>query len=226
VTRRDFVKGFGSFAFVVAVGGFNLGSFAYIPVSGGYLQVDRTECAGCRSCMAACSLVHEGKVNLSLARIQINQDELAPFPNDMGMYQCRQCTDAPCVDACPTGALHVDEDHANVRTIDRSVCVGCGACLEACPFTPKNLQFHPRTGGGVVAAGTVNLKENVMQKCDLCANAPFWNRQSGPGVDKGQACVAVCPAQAIRFVTDVSAGYDADFYEKKPNVRGWGTVKA
>lgn len=229
VSRREFVQLMGGAGLAAAFPGFQIGAITYYPVSGGYLQVDRTECAGCTSCMAACSLVHEGKVNLSLARIQITKDDLAPFPKDMGMYQCRQCTDAPCVGACPTGALAVDEAKANVRRIDPTKCIGCKACLAACPFVPKNLQFHPTTdtaGGAVVASGTVHLNENVMQKCDLCANAPFWNRESGPGVANGQACVAVCPAQAIKYVEDVSAGYDVDFYSALPNSRGWGTVKA
>ena len=227
VSRRAFVQGLGGLAAATAFGGFSLGSFTYYPVSGGYLQVDHTECAGCTSCMAACSLVHEGKVNLSLARIQIMKDDLAPFPGDITMHQCHQCTDAPCVGVCPTGALSVDAAHGNVRRIDPTKCIGCKTCLTACPFTPKNLQFHPVEGGGVTAAsGTVHANEHIMQKCDLCTNTPFWNRTTGPGVDKGQACVAVCPAQAIKYVTDVSAGYDVDMYAALPNSRGWGTVKA
>jgi protein NrfC len=227
VSRREFVQGLGGVAFAAAFGGFRIGALTYYPVSGGYLQVDSTECAGCTSCMAACSLVHEGKVNLSLARIQIIKDDLAPFPTDIGMHQCHQCETAPCVAVCPTGALFVDADHLNVRRIDPTKCIGCKTCLTACPFTPENLQFHPSTGGGVSAAsGTVHANEHIMQKCDLCTNAPFWNRTSGPGVDKGQACVAVCPAGAIKFVTDISAGYDTDLYAALPNVRGWGTVTA
>ena len=226
VSRREFVQGLGGVAFAAAFGGFRLGTMAYYPVSGGFIQVDSTECAGCTSCMAACSLVHEGKVNLSLARIQVIKDDLAPFGNDIVMAQCHQCDGAPCVAACPTGALSVDEDHANVRRIDPTRCIGCKTCLAACPFTPENLQFHPSTAGVGAASGTVHREENIMQKCDLCTNAPFWNRPSGPGVAKGQACVAVCPAGAIKYVTDISAGYDTDFYPTLPNSRGWGTVTA
>lgn len=226
-SRREFVGGMGSAALAAAFGGFRIGAFSYYPVSGGYLQIDHTECAGCTSCMAACSLVHEGKVNLSLSRIQIVKDDLAPFPNDIRMSQCHQCDDAPCVAVCPTGALYIDTAHANVRRIDPTKCIGCKTCLTGCPFTPDNLQFHPKTTSGVGAAsGTVHANEHIMQKCDLCTNAPFWSRQTGPGVDKGQACAAVCPAQAIKFVTDISAGYDVDMYPTTPNVRGWGTVKA
>jgi protein NrfC len=224
-TRRQFVGGLGGFAAVAALGGFRVGATTVYPVSGGYIQIDHTECAGCTSCMAACSLVHEGKVNLSLARIQIMKDDLEPFPNDITMHQCHQCTDAPCVTVCPTGALSVDAANGNVRRIDATKCIGCKTCFGACPFTPKNLQFHPRTAGGVGAAsGTVHANEHIVQKCDLCTNTPFWSRTGGIG--GSQACVSVCPAQAIKFVTDISGGYDADFYAALPSSRGWGTQKA
>lgn len=226
-SRRQFIGGVGAAGFAAAFGGFRVGAYSYYPVSGGYIQIDHTECAGCTSCMAACSLVHEGKVNLSLARIQIMKDDLAPFPSDITMHQCHQCDDAPCVAVCPTGALSVDAAHGNVRRIDATKCIGCKTCLTGCPFTPKNLQFHPATSGGVGAAsGTVHANEHIMQKCDLCTNAPFWSRATGPGVANGQACVAVCPAQAIKYVTDISAGYDVDMYPTLPNSRGWGTVTA
>lgn len=232
ISRRAFVKGMGGTAAAVfALGGFSIGSTTYFPVSGGFLQVDHTECAGCTSCMAACSLVHEGNVNLSHSRIQILKDDLAPFPGDIGMFQCRQCEAAPCAAACPTGACFVDEDKENVRRIDRTKCIKCGLCRDACPYTPKCIQYQPDgkdPSAPVLATGTAQLQSNVMQKCDLCANAPFWNRKSGPGVEKGQACVAVCPAQAIRFVTDPPAldEYDVQFYDQRPNRRGWGRSKA
>ena len=225
LSRRQFVQGLGGAAFAATFGGFRLGAFTLYPVSGGYIQVDHTECAGCTSCMAACSLVHEGKVNLSLARIQIIKNDLTAFPNDISMNQCHQCDNAPCVAACTHGALTVDADHGNVRRIDPTKCVGCKACIDACPFTPANLQFHPKTTGGITpTSGTVHANEHITQKCDLCTNTPFWSRTGGIG--GSQACVAVCPAQAIKFVTDITAGYDIDMYPKTPDVRGWGTVTA
>ena len=38
-----------------------------------YLVYDSKHCAGCYGCMIACSLVHEGEVNLSLSRIQMHR---------------------------------------------------------------------------------------------------------------------------------------------------------
>jgi protein NrfC len=68
-------------------------AIAAIPASEGYLLVDTKKCQGCLSCMLACSLVHEGTENLSLARIQILQNSFAKFPDDLTMAQCRQCVE-------------------------------------------------------------------------------------------------------------------------------------
>jgi protein NrfC len=46
------------------------------PLSQKYLICDSRNCAGCYSCMIACSLVHEGQVNFSLSRIQVHRQFL------------------------------------------------------------------------------------------------------------------------------------------------------
>ncbi len=56
---------------------------AAIPASEGYLLVETKKCQSCTSCMLACSLVHEGVENLSRARIQIIQDSLEFYPDDI-----------------------------------------------------------------------------------------------------------------------------------------------
>ena len=61
-----------------------------IPAAEGYLLVDPKKCQGCLSCMMACSLVHHGSVNLSLARIQVTHNHLANFPDDAMIAICRQ----------------------------------------------------------------------------------------------------------------------------------------
>jgi protein NrfC len=114
------------------------------------------------------------------------------------------------LEACPTGALHVDRRNGNVRTVDEKKCIGCEKCIEACPYVPGRIMW--------------NHEDKHSQKCDLCADAPYLGEKGGPGGK--QACVAVCPAGAIKFTSEIptqigNRGYEVDFYEKKANVRGW-----
>ncbi len=169
------------------------------PASQGYLLVDSRVCAGCHACMMACSMVHDGKSSLSNSRIQVEQNLLAVFPEDFKINQCRQCVNPLCVQACPSGACHVDTEHGNTRVIDSAKCLGktCMKCINACPFIPHRTVF--------------NYEKNYSMKCDLCIDAPYWDEKSG--IDGKQACVEVCPVHAIKFVAETpsqlgEAGYD------------------
>jgi ferredoxin len=80
ISRRSFLKlsknvlvGIGAGGALTHIVWIKKGLAAY-PVSEGYLVVDIKKCQGCVSCMLACSLVHEGVENLSLARIQVLQN--------------------------------------------------------------------------------------------------------------------------------------------------------
>ena len=173
------------------------------PLSKGYLLVDSKKCQGCQSCMMACSLAHEGEVNLSLARIQVMQDILKNWPDDIKIVQCRQCANPLCVKACPTGALYVDTANGNIRVIDGSKCDGCKLCIDACPFVPQRIISNPETGKVI--------------KCDLCLDTPYWDETGG--ADGKQICVEICPQEAIKFTREVpnqrgDAGYDVNLREE------------
>lgn len=221
LSRREFVTGVGGAGAGLIFGGlFVKGLFLpdkvfAIPASEGYLLVDTKKCSGCDSCMLACSLTHHGTASLSLSRIQVIQDVFTPYPNDITVSQCRQCPYPSCVDACPTGANHVDAANGNVRTIDAAKCIGCERCINACPFTPSRSLW--------------NAEDKHGQKCDLCADTPFWNETGGVGGK--QACATVCPMKAIAFTKDVpiqngDAGYDVNLRTKDgwAKLGAWATV--
>ena len=165
--------------------------------SKGYLVYDSKKCAGCVTCMLTCSLVHEGKENLSLARIQIAQNSFGKFPDDIKMAVCRQCVTPVCVQQCPTGAAFVDSANGNVRRIDIKKCIGCKTCLSACPQQPNRTVWNP------------TIKKSM--KCDLCVDTPYWNEKGGPAGK--QACVESCPMKAIKFVTEVPDQTETDGYD-------------
>ncbi|MDY0339991.1 MAG: 4Fe-4S dicluster domain-containing protein [Coriobacteriia bacterium] len=203
ISRRQFMTGVGGAGVGMILGGLVVKGFILpdevvaMAASEGYLLIDTKKCAGCASCMMACSLTHHGETNMSLSRIQITQDPWGKFPDDIDIAVCRQCPYPSCVEACPTGAMHVDTE-TGVRTVDDTKCIGCERCVAACPFTPSRTLW--------------NSVDQHAQKCDLCMNTPFWDQEGGP--DGKRACEEVCPMGAIKFTRELpvqsEAGYEID----------------
>jgi formate dehydrogenase iron-sulfur subunit len=94
---------------------------------------------------------------------------------------CKHCHNAPCLEACPTGALFRTEFDTVV--VQQDICNGCGYCVPACPF-------------GVVDLSTIDGKAH---KCTLC-----YDRLKG-GLEP--ACAKSCPTDSIQFgeISDLQA---------------------
>lgn len=204
ITRRNFLMGTGTFVLVASVcGAFILpGKMLVMADAEGFLLVDLKKCQGCGTCKMACSLAHSGKASFTLSRVQIQQDSFQNWPDDIYMAVCRQCKDAPCVQACPVSANRPDPKNENVRIIDPHRCIGCRQCIEACPYTPKRLQWDPMT--------------RKAQKCDLCRDTPYLGEKGGPGGT--QACVKSCPVGAFKFSREMPDQKREDSYQE--NLRG------
>ncbi len=86
---------------------------------------------------------------------------------------CKHCTEAPCQQVCPTGAL-IRNEFDNVY-VQQDICNGCGYCVAACPF-------------GVIGRSEQDGKAH---KCTLC-----YDRQKD-GIEP--ACAKACPTQSILF---------------------------
>ena len=156
-------------------------------LSQGYLLIVTKKCSGCMSCMMACTLAHEGRVDLTHARIQIKKHVFGTYPDDdIEQYVCKQCADAPCVAACPTEALAVDPE-TGVRAIDEQKCIGCKLCMKACKYEPSRIVY--------------DFDRRIALKCDLCTSTPYWDEKGG--VRGKQACIDVCSLQAIAFSRDL-----------------------
>lgn len=227
VTRRHFLKVTGTI-FLIAGTGCSVSSGQRLspqlqkllastafPPSDGYLIVDTRKCQGCVSCMLACSLVHEGVESLSLSRIQVLQHPFEAFPYDLTIEQCRQCVDPPCVDECPEGALTVNPKFGNVRMVEAEKCVGCGICVEACPYTPSR---------PVLVADPAFDHDLKSRKCDLCARTPYhWDKKGG-GPKGKQACVEVCPVGAIQFTRTIPIQEGDQGYNVNLRDANWGRL--
>ncbi|WP_431271814.1 4Fe-4S dicluster domain-containing protein [Dankookia sp. P2] len=102
---------------------------------------------------------------------------------------CKHCSPAPCLEACPTGAIFRTEFDTVV--VQQDICNGCGYCVPACPF-------------GVVA---MDDNDGKAHKCTLC-----YDRMKG-GLEP--ACAKSCPTDSIQFglVEDLQARAEARVQE-------------
>ena len=71
-------------------------------------------------------------------RVPLGEVEGATLPffsTDRWLMQsdvCKHCANAPCQEACPTGAIiRTEFDSVYVQ---QDICNGCGYCIVACPF--------------------------------------------------------------------------------------------
>ena len=134
--------------------------------------IDNRKCIGCHACTTACKSEHEVPVGVN--RTWVKQVEKGTFPDTRRLFsvmRCNHCTDAPCVEICPTEALYTRDD--GIVDFDNDRCIGCKSCMQACPYDA--LYIDPET--------------HTAAKCNYCAHR----------IDIGlePACVNVCPEHAI-----------------------------
>jgi len=187
--RRGFLKASAGTAGVVLLGSQGLGTVARAASSGQDLAmlVDVSKCVGCWWCYAACK--NYNNLTETIKPEPEDSPELSPdcwttlFPLKKGddwslrKQACMHCTDAACVEVCPTGALSYNE--LGFVQYDREKCSGCGYCAQNCPFGIPQLGSNRITGAG------------VMDKCTFCIDR----------VSNGQptACSEACTTGAITF---------------------------
>jgi Fe-S-cluster-containing dehydrogenase component len=138
------------------------------------MVIDTVRCVGCMDCVVACKT--ENEVPEGLCRDWIATEVTGEFPHprlEIRSERCNHCDDPPCVWCCPTGASHV-EPFGRLVLIAHPQCIGCKACLAACPYDAR----YVHTAG-------------YADKCTFCEHRV---RQ---GLEP--ACVAVCPTYCMHF---------------------------
>src|SRR5512142_3057744 len=159
---------------------------------------DTTLCIGCKACEVACkewNALPADRLGLSgtsydntrelsahtwrhvafVERVGENGSRatsMPPYQSHWLMMSdvCKHCGNAPCLEACPTGAIFRTEFDTVV--VQQDVCNGCGYCVPACPF-------------GVVE---VDLLDGKAHKCTLC-----YDRLK---VGLEPACAKACPTDS------------------------------
>lgn len=141
-------------------------------------------CIGCRACQTACMVFNKLDVGMNLRKVQ--EFEVQVNGREVDRYlstSCHHCKNPECVKVCPQGA-YTKREKDGLVVQDHSKCIGCGKCIEACPY--KAPQMNPSSG--------------KVEKCHGCYTL----------VDQGKLpdCVRGCPVQAMKF--DNIAKLDAE----------------
>lgn len=134
--------------------------------------IDNRKCIGCHACSVACK--EENEVPLGVYRTWVKYVETGTFPDSRRHFQvtrCNHCANPPCVRICPVTAMYQRTD--GIVEFDPKVCIGCKACLQACPYDA--IYIDPDTHSAA--------------KCHYCSH------RTEIGLEP--ACVIVCPTHAI-----------------------------
>lgn len=152
--------------------------------------IDTSKCMACRGCEVACKNwndlaadvrpfngSYQTKEDFAVStRTFVSMTEVEKANGIdwvFGKKQCMHCTEASCMMVCPKNAIQRSPEGAVY--IDQDLCIGCGYCVQNCPF-------------GVPKLDPVSHKSS---KCDMCVSR----------IENGltPACVKTCPTGAIQF---------------------------
>ncbi len=226
VSRRDFFKlgGIAGVAALVPAGAALAGDKNSLKGKKLAMVIDLHRCTGCGGCVISC--LNENNVQAGVTWAKIISKTVGKFPNvglDVKPTLCNHCEKAPCVRACPTGAMHKVDGGITAHNPEK--CIGCATCKAMCPYDVISLnrtETH-RYWRGTDAAikGCTSSGQQVVQKVKG-DGIPYYNRdkeKTYPGaalrykgiaekctfcdhrVPEGKLpfCVVSCPANARIF---------------------------
>lgn len=160
------------------------------------MVIDLHLCVGCHACATACKA--SNATPPGDWRCFVLRKEVGKFPNTKRIIQpmlCMHCGEPACLQVCPTGATVKDEN--GIVYIDQEKCIGCRACMLACPYgvrsfvESENGYFPEPTEFDEFHKG--EHPAGVVDKCDFCRDR----------IAKGEepVCVRTCVTKARTFGT-------------------------
>lgn len=181
------------------------------------MVIDLRKCVGCHACTIAC--VAENKLPPGVVYRPVLEEEWGTYPNVGRRFTprpCMQCESPPCTPVCPTSATYVNED--GVVVVDYDQCIGCRACLTACPYAARTSDFGLTYTEGLPEAVGVILGVDRASQYERAANFEYGEARERRGnespignarkchfclhrvkIGELPACVTTCIGRATMF---------------------------
>jgi tetrathionate reductase subunit B len=187
-------------------------------------MIDLDNCIGCKACAVACKT--EFEVPLGVFRSSVKELDEGTFPNVKRSHLpwlCNHCENPVCISDCPVDEVEAKfawpdgtvEKYMKRATykrpdgivlVDKHRCVGCGACVDLCPYEVRFLNPAKKT------TSLDAVSDHPADKCTLCQHR----------LDAGlvPACVNTCQANAriIGDLNDPNSNISKLLKKKKTNV--------
>lgn len=149
------------------------------------MVIDLRRCVGCHACTISC--VAENKLPPGVVYRPVIEEEFGTYPNVGRRFiprPCMQCEKPPCVPVCPVNATYTDEE--GVVVVDYDQCIGCRACLTACPYGARTSDFnHTYTEGTPEAEDRITGRE----RAEGYERLPMFEYQKARPREEGQSPV-------------------------------------
>jgi phenylacetyl-CoA:acceptor oxidoreductase subunit 1 len=170
------------------------------------MVVDLRKCIGCETCKHVCNDANHVPPGATWRRVVSFTKDKSLEKREYLSMGCMHCSDPPCLEVCPTGASYRRPD--GLVDIRNERCIGCGACIMACPYKARSITFEDTISSKEnIGQGTDGRKNfdriGVCTKCDFCLSRLEAGLKKGlePGSDTEAMpiCVRYCIGEALYF---------------------------
>lgn len=164
--------------------------------------VDIRKCVGCYSCQVSCKM--ENSVPMIGFNSKVDMVDRGNYPEAERIFipkLCNHCEKPPCTEACPVDPIDAKFKGIKFKKratyqrpdgavlVDNERCIGCGQCIEECPYGARYFNPHLKPGSAD------RVGEQGIGKCTFCAHRIYAGLEP--------ACVRNCVGKA-RFFGDLN----------------------